>query len=321
MGLTELLLVLAVGGGIVAVLFATFKGAAADAGSGEAAETLAAVVPEESAEFEERRHAVVRALEEIEVDREAGNLSAADYEKMRRRYEREAASILQERSAVGGAAAAADAAKAVAARPASGSRWRVALGWTGGAVGFVAIAWLAMSSALRPRGEDGSITGSIPGGDGGGAQRGGALMAVDMERLAELEGIVAADSNNVGALVELARLYITTQQLNEATRVSLKAIALDPENPGAHTYIGMVLVSIDHVEDGLSSFERALDADADFPDALMFKGMISFQMGNYEAAIGVWEHYLEVAPPEAKLERIRGMLEAARAEVEEQSAP
>ena len=105
MGLTELLLVLAVGGGIVAVLFATFKGAAADAGSGEAAETLAAAVPEESAEFEGRRRAVVGALEEIELDREAGNLSETDYERMRRRYEREAASILQERSAAAAPAA------------------------------------------------------------------------------------------------------------------------------------------------------------------------------------------------------------------------
>ena len=67
MGLTELLLVLAVGGGIVAVLFATFKGAAADAGSGEAAEMLAAGAAEEYAEFEERRRAVVSALEDIHL--------------------------------------------------------------------------------------------------------------------------------------------------------------------------------------------------------------------------------------------------------------
>ena len=110
MGLLELILVIAVVGGIVAVLLPTFRGAAADARSDEARRARGPVATgrgegggggggggaEAVRALEERRRAVIESLSEIEADRDAGNLSQPDYERQRRRYEREAAAVLLE---------------------------------------------------------------------------------------------------------------------------------------------------------------------------------------------------------------------------------
>lgn len=320
MGMTEFLLVLAVGGGIIAVLFATFRGAAADARADETPRAPAGRASGGRIELEERQAAVIASLEEIEADHEAGNLSDADYDRLRRRYEREAAAVLRRLGADGATSSAETAGEPEPAGAASSSRWPAAIGWIAAVAGFVAVAGLVMSTALRPRAGDDTITGGVPAGDAAPPVAGGALMPIDAERLAELERVVAADSNDVDALVEIGRLYLSSQRFGEVARVSLKALSLDADNPGAHTNLGMVLVSIDHVKEGLASFDRALAADPDFADALLFKGMVSFQMRDFETAIGAWERYLEVAPPDANVSRITGMLEAARAALGGQTA-
>jgi cytochrome c-type biogenesis protein CcmH/NrfG len=40
--------------------------------------------------------------------------------------------------------------------------------------------------------------------------------------------------------------------------------------------------------------------------------MIAFRNQDFDVAVDAWERYLEVAPPDAKRDRIRGMLEMAR---------
>jgi len=317
MGLTEFLLVVAVGGGIVAVLYATFRGAAEEAGVGRERPAAAQEDSDrEWAELAERRRAVDRALDELEVDHAAGNLSAADYEEMRRRYEKEAALLDEQLRAVGETEGAGmDGVQQARERPepeASGSRLPATLGWAAGILAFLALAWLVMSTALRPRGADDTITGSLPGQDMGGGAAGPAITDVDMDRVRALEAIVAEDSSNVEALTELGHLYLSMQRYGDVITLSTRALQLDPENPAALTHMGMMLVTVDHVEEGMASFDRALESDPSFAEALLFKGMIAFRRQDFATATEAWERYVEVAPPDANLERIRGMLEAAR---------
>ena len=317
MGLTEFLLVVAVGGGIIAVLYATFRGAAEEAAVERGPVAAGGDRPaREIAELEEKRRAVERALEEIDVDHAAGNLADADYEEMRRRYEKEAAllddRLREERRRVGAPAEARWPVEAPQAAPGGPSRLPAALAWGGGILGFLVLAWLVMSTALRPRGADDTITGSLPGQGLGGGAAGPAIADVDMDRLRALEAIVAEDSSNVEALNELGHLYLTMQRYGEVITLSTKALQLDPDSPEALTHMGMILVTVDHVEEGMASFDRALAADPEFAEALLFKGMIAFRRQNFATAADAWERYLEVAPPDANLERIRGMLQAAR---------
>ncbi len=324
MGLLELILVIAVVGGIVAVLLPTFRGAAADARSDEARRARGPVATGEGGgggggakavrALEERRRAVIESLSEIEADRDAGNLSQPDYERQRRRYEREAAAVLLELEAAQRSTevAVTDREAQVAAQRGRG-RVPAALGWALAGIGFGSLALVILSGSLGTRGEGEVMTGTVP---GSGAQeqtrQRGALVPIDTARLAALERMVAEDSSNVESLVELSDLYLATQQFDEVARLSMKALAMDSTNPGALTNVGMVLAASGHREDGIEAFDHALETDPDFARALLFKGIITFQSKDFRTAIDAWEHYLRVAPPEANITRVEAMLEGAR---------
>lgn len=312
MGLTEFLLAVAVIGGIIAVLYPTLRGAAADAERDRVAGdggTDGGVWTE----LEERRQAILRSLDEIEADRETGNLSEEDYRELRRRYEAEATEILREQAALGEPVPARG--RRGAPKPSeSGARSRVpsAIGWGIAVIGFAALAGLVLSSALRPRGEGDTITGNLPGAETSGGTSGGALMPVDEGRLTELEQQIAEDSSDVPALAELGHLYLSTQQFDRVARVSMKALSLEPRHPESLTHLGMVLVAANHTAEAQRAFDEALQVDPDFPEALLYKGIVSFQNREFQSAVEAWEHYLEVAPEEANTERVRAMLEGAR---------
>lgn len=326
MGLTELLLVVAVLGGIIAVLYPTLRGAARDARQIEATEIVEGRSEDpdpEMLELEERRLTILRSLDEIAADHEAGNLNDADYAEMRARYEREAVEILRELESVGrpsrGTSAPQVAEARTEARALRGrSRLSAAVAWTAATIAFAALAGVVLTSALRPRQEGGTITGTVPGAAGGGmsgsatAGAGGALEPVDSDRLVELEKKVAQDSTDVPALVELSHMYLATQRFGDAAHLSMKALDLDPHQPEALAHLGMVLVAVNRVEDGKAALDRALQQDPDFPEALLYRGIVAFQQQDYKTAIDAWEHYLKVAPPDANVSRVRGMLEGAR---------
>lgn len=324
MGWTELLLVIAVVGGIIAVLYPTFRGAASEAREGAGA-AGARQGPEAERQarrrqLEERRRAVIESLEEIEADHAAGNLAESDFEEMRRRYEREATAVLRELESLGRPEKPRAPARKKAAAASSSSKSSrgvsAVVGWVAAGVAFGALAMIALSGSVGPRG-DGVMTGSVPSPGESQPQQaasssGSALVPVDVERMRELEGVVANDSSDVEALVELGSLYLGAQRYGEVAQVSMRALALDSTHPGALTNLGMTLVAAGHKPQGKAAFDRALESDPDFHRALLFKGMIAFQDREFDTAVEAWERYLVVAPPEANTARIEGMLQAAR---------
>ncbi len=173
----------------------------------------------------------------------------------------------------------------------------------------MALAWLVMSQALRPRGPEGTITGSLPEVSSGPAP----IAEVDPEQLAALERRVRADSSDVEALVAVGHLYLVLQRYSELMRVTLKALDQDPQNPEALTHLGMLLFFANHPQGVMQSFNRALEIDPNFAEALQFKGMVSFMRKDYATAVAAWERYLKVVPPEEASPRIKALLEAARA--------
>lgn len=314
MGLTELLLVVAVGGGIIAVLYPTLRGAAQEARAEAAQENRSGSGAGDppgrlELDLDERRRAVLRSLEEIDADREAGNLSEADYKELRRRYEREAALTLAQLDAAERAARTKPSAEG---RMPTAARSRVpgAVSWVAAIAAFGALSVVVLTSSLRPRGEGDTLTGTIPG--TGGPGNASPLVPIDVERMAALEEIIAADSSDVESLVELGHLYLASQRFAEVAQLSMKALSLDPHTPGALAHLGMVLVAADHTDEALASFDRALEIDPDFAEALLYRGIVSFRGGDFEGAVQSWERYLAVAPQDADVSRVRAMLQGAR---------
>lgn len=309
MGLTEFLLVVAVGGGIVAVLFATFRGAATEAeADARRPAGVTAAAGTEAAELLDRESALARSLEEIEADLEAGNLSRPDYEALKGRYEGELARV---RGRLEAQSTDTRAEAATLAATSGGSRLASIVGWSGGLVAFVALAALVMSQAVRPRGDEGVMTGSLPGQDAGGPV-GPPIAAVDQGQLDALRQAVEADPTDVEALVALGHLYLRLQRYPDLAQVTEQALQLDPQNPEALTHLGMLLFTTQHPAGVIETFDRALEADPDFAEALQFKGMVSYMRGDYATAVSAWERYVGVVPPEEVSPRIKAMLAAAK---------
>jgi tetratricopeptide (TPR) repeat protein len=159
--------------------------------------------------------------------------------------------------------------------------------------------------------------------DGGG---GGSPMMpkADPARLAQVEKVLARDSNNVKALVEAGHLYLAERQLDEAARVTIKALKLDPRAAEAHAHLAVLLfaeASTQQDQDsatralngGLDEINRALQLKPDLPEAWLFKGMLLMAgKQDMKGAAEAWEHYLKIAPPGSDTTRIHAIVEAAK---------
>jgi hypothetical protein len=202
-----------------------------------------------------------------------------------------------------------------------------AVGWTVGLAAFAAVAVLSLRGALAPRSAGGTMTGIQFEGSGGGApeEGGGAgpvgtLDAADSAQLASLEQRVARDSNDYPALLELGHLYMRQQRLSRAADVSMRAVRLRPqarETAEAFAHLGMILWNANELQGGLQALDQALFLHPDLPEALLYKGIVLFAGANDpRGAATVWERYLQVAPPGAETQRVRGMLQAARQSIQ-----
>jgi Flp pilus assembly protein TadD len=62
---------------------------------------------------------------------------------------------------------------------------------------------------------------------------------------------------HVAALLELARLDLEEDQLDEARSFAQRTVELEPKNPDAHHVLGRVLLATDHVEESAKELELA----------------------------------------------------------------
>ncbi|MBI4514024.1 MAG: hypothetical protein HY702_07935, partial [Gemmatimonadetes bacterium] len=168
--MAEALVLLIVAGAALAVAYPALRRQA-----GAAAAAAAAEPSDEVDELLERKNRVLASLREIESDREAGNLSGADYEALKREVEAAAAGVLRRLDELGRVAPGRPrrAAQPVGPAQAAPRRGAPALLWAFGVIVFVVLAGVTLSRALGPRGPDGSITGNDPVRGAGGGMGGG----------------------------------------------------------------------------------------------------------------------------------------------------
>jgi cytochrome c-type biogenesis protein CcmH len=299
------------------------------AGEGSGVSGAAPDVTGTPVELRARRDALRQMLLELEADFADGKVLERDYEALRQRDEAELAALNAAiKEAKKGRAAAPAPAAATSGTPARRRRLPPAAAWAIALVAFGGIAALSLRGALAPRQAGQTITGIAFGPSGGegaaepGEDTGGPLgmEAVDSVRLAQLEGRVARDSNDYPALLELSHLYMRQQRLSRAADISLRAVKLRPEareTAEAFAHLGMVLWSANELTTGLRAIEQALFLHPDLPEALLYKGIMLFAgAGDPQGAVAAWERYLQVAPPGAETQRVRGMLQAARQSME-----
>lgn len=239
------------------------------------------------AELEEERDFLLRSLDDLDREHDAGDLSDDDHRALKDDYTARAAAVLRKLQALdssapdaaGRKAAKRSATTAASARSGASqkekgrslrSRWPLVVS----IVGTLALAGGAGYLVTQSAGE------RLPGQESsGGPERGPRALLQQ-----------AIDMDNEGKLVEAAKLYDAV-------------LAEDPENVLALTRRGWVLgrsgrqaANVELLEAGLGYLDRATKIDPSFPDAHAFKGLVLGALKRPAEAVCEFRAWLAIAP-------------------------
>lgn len=251
--------------------------------------------------LEAEKTSALRAIRELELDREAGHLAEDDYADLRARGEAQAAAILRRLDELGPAP---EAQPAAAGRD-GGGRPSPAVPWTRlpvtlaaaavALLGFGVLLGMLVTRFTAPAPPDpaGAAMAAAPGAPGmpppgpavpdappGGG--GGRPITPEM-----LQGMLQA----AHASLDAGRY----QEAIAAYKAVLKRL---PENVDAITHLGVILALAGHADGALEAFDKALSLQPDYAHALWDKAGVLFdQKQDYAGAIAAWERFVRVAPP------------------------
>lgn len=211
-------------------------------------------------ELEEQRDFLLRSIDDLDREFEAGDLSEDDYHALRDDYTTRAAAVLR---AIDGAGT-----PAPAPAPAAAERRTQRVIWV---VGILVLAlgagWLVATSAGERVAGD-AASGSIP--------------EASTDRIARAQRLVRE-----GDILEAVKVY--DELLDD-----------DPENPVALAERGWLISRVDPslVDSGLASIEKAIALDPRYAEAHFYRGMILLQSKNDSAAAAqAFETALASDPP------------------------
>jgi tetratricopeptide (TPR) repeat protein len=226
---------------------------------------------DELATLEAERDFLLRSLDDLEREREEGNLATPDYDRLRDEYTARAASVI--RAIRDG----------VDARPRARPRsWRQRLVIVGGVVAVATAAAVLLGRSLGER---------LPGGTLSGNQQIGESR--DLDRLA---AAVDQQPDDPAAHRRYARALLEAGEAAEALRHYDSAAALDPGDAESRAYGGWIVFAAGLAGQALDRVDAAVAIDPRYPDARFFRGAILLRAGDDDAGVGQLERYLELAP-------------------------
>jgi cytochrome c-type biogenesis protein CcmH/NrfG len=105
------------------------------------------------------------------------------------------------------------------------------------------------------------------------------------------------DPNNAGLLTQLARIYESTHQFQEAATYYSQAVAINPKDIRTRTELASCLYYTGDVDGALSQLQQALKADPNDVNSLFNLGMIRWKGKNdAPGALQAWKQLLKSNP-------------------------
>jgi tetratricopeptide (TPR) repeat protein len=270
-------------------------------------------------ELSEEKAAIYRSLRELAFEREAGHLSEADYQALYQASEARAAELLGELDKLGPALPAPPPAPPRHRRPpdvvevdaaSAGGGWtRHPAAIAGGALVLLVFGVIVGLGASRFTAPDEMATspGSrvpVPIAPGGGAVSGAPS---DQSGRAVPPEVLAG-------MLRAARQSLAEQRYQEAIAAYQAVLKRDPRNVDAMTHLGVIVAMGGHADTALATFARALDIDPAYAPALLYRGQVLYEVKrDYPGALEAWQRYLELVPRGAEHDRVKGLVEEARA--------
>lgn len=258
--------------------------------------------------LEEDRDHLLRSLQDLERERDAGDLAEADYLVLREDYTVRAAEVLRALDPVGAGASTGfgddDGGDEVAdvaagrgggeAAPAAPRPWR---------------SLLVVASLLAFAGGAGALV----------AHSAGERMPGDPS-----SGSIAATGPSAGVADDLAKArdLIEAGRTLDAIKLYDAVIRRDPEQPEALAYRGWLLRLAGRaagnsalIDKGMESIEQAVAADPTYPDAHFFRAFVLYQdRGDPAAAVPELRTFLAADPPREMVPVVEDLLRRVTAE-------
>jgi len=256
----------------------------------------------ESAELEAQRVFLLRSLDDLEAEREAGNIDDDTYARLHGDYTARAAAVLRaldgEPVELSGGVP-----------PVSASRRAVVIG---GLIAFAIAAAVTLAVTIGPRLPGQTVTGGV--------------VSDPKAAVAALRTAVRDRPNDYSARIEYARSLLGSDRV-EALRQYGAAARLRPKEPEPPTYVGWILgLASDQVTDAptraqlidrsLSEFALARSLDPRYPDSYVFEGLVRDRFANDPVkAVPLFRQYLTLAPDGPQAELVRSALDEAQKRV------
>jgi cytochrome c-type biogenesis protein CcmH/NrfG len=302
---------------VVAAVFVTWpllrpRGAAAGAAGDDRREVLQA-----------EKLLALRAIRELELDRQAGLLAEDDYADLRVRYEARASTILRQLDALPAPTTVTPPKPQAATprrEPAPAPRTVVPatprVSWTqrpfvltGGALTllvFGVVMGVLVMRYLEPAPPDPMAPVPPVAVAPGGGEAGGAPRPIPP---AMLQGMLQA-----------ARTSFEAGRYNEAASAYRAVLKRDPNNIDALTHFGAILAIAGHTDQGLEHLGRALSLDPNYREALWYQAGVLDARQDYVGAIAAWEKFAAVSGPGEDRERAQAFIREARKKMGTQPA-
>ena len=258
---------------------------------------------------EEERRSALRALRDLERDRESGSIEEEEYASLRAETEARAVATLRSVNARGAASAVKPRSPAQPPWSGNGSgsaprrRRLLPTVLVGGLVVAAVVSVLLSTARTRTPGQP--FTGGIPGST---TDAGSTTAAVEF-----FEQRVRQYPRDLAARLDLAERYLQSGRIRPAIDQYLAALQIDPGNTEARATLGFVVFRAGRTEQGLRIVNQALATDPAYPEALFYKGVILLQgMRRPGPAADAFNAYLRAAPFGARRAEARRLLTQAQ---------
>jgi tetratricopeptide (TPR) repeat protein len=256
-------------------------------------------------ERDDDRLRLLRALRDLERDRDRGALSGPEYERQRQRTEAEAVALIRD---AGGGERSGELAAELRTRRRRGDRGvRRGRARPAALVGLlVAVAAVATTiplllSAAGARPAGGFITGEVA--------------TPSPSPVAGLQQYVSDHPDDLEARLDLAQTYLEAGQPQQASQQYVAVLQRDPNNPEATTRLALLLYEAGDTNDALLGTNKVLATHADYPEALFLQGVILLNaLDRPRDAIAPLQRYLQVAPDGGYRDDAEQLLQEARAQ-------
>jgi tetratricopeptide (TPR) repeat protein len=238
--------------------------------------------------LEQQRDFLLRSLDDLESEREAGNIDDNTYRLLHDDYTARASAVLQS----------IDSGKDVTKHDESRPSLVMRVVTVGGIVAFAVVAAVLLSNAIGQRRSGQTITGN--------AQAAGSPTTIGQGSALAAE--VKRQPQSYAARITYARYLLGAGDVQNAIEQYDAAATIDPSQAEALAYggwiRGLVAQQVTNTKDrsvivdgALQRLDRAIAADANYADAYVFKGLVLLNLKNDPAgAVPAFQQFLVLAP-------------------------